>query len=199
MPMTATRSKQPLWWDREIDSAGNPLRADVRSSAHQLWDQACKRVHTVLGDPGEAAGLMEKSVAQVSRYLDRIDCTSCERDATGLLMSAFSRALRRYAIKLRRLEFVDNVSEVMKALPARKCASKEDCRLDAEKAARNLSPRGRRMHELRLVGFEWKEIAEVLKTTPDAARAEFSREVKRAKLKMERARRLGTPPSSGCH
>jgi hypothetical protein len=37
------------------------------------------------------------------------------------------------------------------------------------------------MLELRKVGFEWKEIAAVLKTTDCAARAEFSREVKKAR------------------
>jgi hypothetical protein len=57
--------------------------------------------------------------------------------------------------------------------------------LDAEKAVRQLSKRGRQMYELRHEGYEWRAIAQILKTTDAAARAEFSRELKRAKLKMK--------------
>jgi hypothetical protein len=39
------------------------------------------------------------------------------------------------------------------------------------------------MLELRKVGFDWKEVAAVLKMTDCAARAEFSREVKKARTK----------------
>ena len=42
------------------------------------------------------------------------------------------------------------------------------------------------MLELRRVGLEWKEIAGILKMTDTAARTEFSRELKRAKLKSSR-------------
>jgi len=38
------------------------------------------------------------------------------------------------------------------------------------------------MLELRNVGFEWKEIAAVLKTTHCTARAGFSRELRKAKI-----------------
>ena len=57
--------------------------------------------------------------------------------------------------------------------------------MDAEKAARQLTQRGRRMYELRSAGFEWKEIAKLLTTTDAAARAEFSRDLKRVRLKMK--------------
>jgi transcriptional regulator len=41
------------------------------------------------------------------------------------------------------------------------------------------------MYELRRAGFEWREIAQTLKTTDAAARAEFSRDLKRARLRMK--------------
>jgi DNA-directed RNA polymerase specialized sigma24 family protein len=154
------------------------------------------RVQAALGDPADAAHLMERSVSQVSRYLDRIGSAPYASDITGLLMSAFSRALRRYATKLNRIELVGDVNELSEPTPARSCASKEDCRLDAEKAARNLSERGRTMVDLRRVGFEWKEIAEILKTTDCAARAEYSREMKRAKQKVQSSKKSSKCPNS---
>jgi hypothetical protein len=41
------------------------------------------------------------------------------------------------------------------------------------------------MYKLRQAGFEWKEIAATLNTTNAAARAEFSRELKRVRIKMK--------------
>jgi hypothetical protein len=192
--MATPSGRRFSWWDRELDHTGRLIRADVRTAAHEIWGQACDRVQALLGDTSDAAGLMEKSVAQVSRYLDRIGSAPFAENANGLLVSAFCRALRRYASKLRRIELVGDLSEFKEQTPARSCSTKEDCRLDAEKAARHLSHRGRMMLEFRRVGFEWKEIAEILKMTDTAARAEFSRELKRARLQVR-----NKCPGSGAH
>src|SRR6185312_10949911 len=47
------------WWDRDVDSEGKPIRADVRSAARDLWDYACEQARTFLGDASEAPELME--------------------------------------------------------------------------------------------------------------------------------------------
>jgi hypothetical protein len=185
-----------IWWDREFDSAGKPLRQDVRDAAHEIWDRASARVQAVLGDSCDAAYLMERSVSQVSRYLDRTQCAPHSDDVAAILMCAFCRGLRRYAAKLNRIQLVGDLTEFSEPVPSSTCGpSKEDCRLDAERAARRLSPRGRTMLELRKVGFDWKEIAAVLKTTDCAARAEFSREVRKARMQHTGPQ---TPPTS-CH
>lgn len=189
-------SGSPTWWDRDVDSTGKPLRQDVRVAAHEIWDRAYQRAQAILGDCCDAAGLMERAVAQVSRYLDRKRAVPDANGVPAVLMCAFSRSLRRYAAKLHRIELVGNLAEFAEPVPASNCGpTKEDCRLDAEKAARRLSPRGRTMLELRKVGFEWKEIAAVLKTTDCAARAEFSREVRKARMQPTGPR----PSPTGCH
>jgi hypothetical protein len=190
--------KSPIWWDRDVDAAGRPIRPDVRAAAHDVWLRACARTEAVLGESGDASGFMEASVAQISRYLDRGGSAANAHDIPGLLMTAFSRTLRRYAMKLRRIQLVDDISEFTEPVPTSgSCANKEDCRLDAEKAARYLSDRGRVMLDLRRVGFEWKEIAVILNTTDCAVRAEFSREVKKARLKNMN-RKSGHQQSGGC-
>jgi hypothetical protein len=183
--MNTLSDKSPVWWDQELDPTGRPIRLDVRCAAHELWNNACTRTRAVLGEPCEAAGLMERSVVQISRYLNRRGAATFSQDTNGLLMCAFSRALRRHVAKLRRIELAPDLNEASERGPARSCTTEEDCRLDAEKAARQLSDRGRQMYELRHAGFEWREIAQILNTTDAAARAEFSRELKRARLKMK--------------
>jgi DNA-directed RNA polymerase specialized sigma24 family protein len=183
--MNVLSGNGPLWWDRELDPTGKPIRLDVRSAAREVWDEACRQTRALLGEPCEAAVLMERSVAQISRYLNRRGVPTFSQDTSGLLMCAFCRALRRHVAKLRRIELAPDLNEASERPPTRSCTTEEDCRLDAEKAVRQLSERGRQMYELRHAGFEWREIAQTLKTTDAAARAEFSRDLKRARLRMK--------------
>jgi hypothetical protein len=183
--MTTVSSKSPIWWDQELDPTGKPIRLDVRSAAREVWKDACNQTRALLGEPCEAAGLMERSVVQISRYLNRRGISMSAQETNSLLMCAFCRALRRYAAKLRRMELTEDIARVSEAQATHNCASKEDCRLDAEKATRQLGERAQMMYELRNTGFEWKEIAQRLKMTDAAARAEFSRELRRARLKVK--------------
>jgi hypothetical protein len=198
--MTTVSSKSPIWWDQELDPTGKPIRLDVRSAAREVWNDACTKTRALLGEPCEAAGLMERSVVQISRYLNRRGVAIFSQDTSNLLMCAFCRALRRHVVKLRRIELAPDLSEASERSPTRTCTTEEDCRLDAEKAARQLSARGRQMYELRHAGFEWREIAEKLSTTDAAARAEFSRELKRARLKLAKksSTKTDSPDQKDC-
>ena len=169
------------WWDREFDSSGLPLRADVRSAARDLWENACHQARAFLGDISEAPDLMENSVLQVSHYLDRRAVPLFEQDTSGLLMCVFYRGLRRHLYKRRRIELIPDVSQIAAPGVNSLCVTKQDCRLDAEKALRQLSDRARQMYDLRNEGYDWEEIARLFKISPTAARAEFSRELKRAR------------------
>ncbi len=198
--MNAFSGNNLLWWDRETDYSGRPIRADVRAAARQVWDDACQKTRASLGEACEAAGLMETTVTQVSRYLDRQGIPLFAQDTGGLILCAFIRALRRYAARHRRVELAERPEELAAPNVGRHCTRKADCELDAKKAASHLSERGRKMYELRKTGFEWKEVAQALNTTEGAARAEYSRELKRARLKLrnqQKSRVSRTPPCDG--
>jgi DNA-directed RNA polymerase specialized sigma24 family protein len=144
---------------------------------------------------------MEASVIQVSHYLDRRAVALFEQDTGALLACAFYRRLRRQLAKLRRLELAADVSHLTTPQVGRSCVSKEDCHLDAEKVVRQLSDRTRQMYELRNAGYEWKEIANKFEISDAAARAEFSRELRRLRRKLLRNKRLPmqNPPDAGEH
>jgi hypothetical protein len=181
--MTDPGSNAPVWWDKEVDAAGRPIRLDVRTAAHQIWDAARRQAQHLLGDASEAPELMENAVAQVSRYLDRSGAELFTQNTAGILMCAICRSLRRYAMKLNRLELVGGSAELSERRIAPNWTALVELRLDLERLTRNLTDCGRTMLGLRSSGFDWKEIAEILQITDVAARAAFWREVKRAKLR----------------
>ena len=61
--------------------------------------------------PGSRPRILENTIAQVSRYLDRIGAPESSQKH-ALLMVAFWRRLRRYATKLNRLELVGGSGEL---------------------------------------------------------------------------------------
>src|SRR6266545_1080172 len=103
--------KRLTWWDREIDDAGRLIRPDVRLAAQEIWQEACRRTQVVLADNAAAAELMECSVAQVSRYLDRHSAPLRACKMNGLLLLAFSRALKRRAGKINRIQSIGGTSD----------------------------------------------------------------------------------------
>jgi DNA-directed RNA polymerase specialized sigma24 family protein len=67
--------------------------------------------------------------------------------------------------------------------------------LDAEKVLRKLSDRARQMFDFRKDGYDWEEVAAILNTSDGAARAEYSRELKRLKMRLanKRGRKAESP------
>ena len=181
--MAENARNAPVWWDREFDSLGRQIRADVRAAAHEIWPNACRQARALLGDVSEAPEVMEKVVVQVSRYLDRTGAGLFTQNTSGVLMCAFCRALRRYAMRLKRLQLVGGSAELSQLRTAGNWSALVELWLELERLSRNVSDQTRAMVGLRLRGFDWKEIAGVLQITDTAARTAFWREVRRARLK----------------
>ncbi len=176
------------WWDREIDSAGRPIRADVRLAAHEIWGEACRRAQSLIADCGQAAELMESSVAQVSRYLDRGSVPVFSRELEGLLMCAFRRALYRYAARLNRLQPVGGAGELSSRVVDRTWSRQVDARLEIEQVVRRLCERSRTILALRYAGYTWKEAARLLGSSVPALRSAFWRDVTRVKGELKNLR-----------
>jgi DNA-directed RNA polymerase specialized sigma24 family protein len=166
------------WWDRDVDRAGRPIRPDVRLAGHEIWEQVCQRTQVLLADQSPAAELMENTVAQISRYLDRIGAPLSTRKH-GLLLVAFCRALRRYAAKLSRLELVGGSGELSHRAADNAWVRQVNARLDLENVVRQLSERNAAVLTLRAAEYEWKEIAQLFGVSVAAVRNSFWREIEK--------------------
>jgi DNA-directed RNA polymerase specialized sigma24 family protein len=165
-----------VWWDRDVDQAGRPIRPDVRLAGHEIWAQACQRTHVLLADDGPAAELMENTVAQVSRYLDRIGAPPSS-PKHPLLMVAFCRALQRHAARSARLKLVGGSGELSNQTADDAWIRQVDAHLDIHKIVRQLTERNGAVLLLRAAEYEWKEIAELFGVSVAAVRNSFWREV----------------------
>jgi DNA-directed RNA polymerase specialized sigma24 family protein len=121
---------------------------------------------------------MESTVAQVSRYLDRIGAPLSTRKH-GLLLVAFGRALRRHAAQSRRLELLGGAGELSQYAADSAWLRQIETRLDFEKIVRQLSERNAAVLTLRAAEYEWKEIADLFGVSVAAARNSFWREIER--------------------
>lgn len=172
----ACAARTSVWWDRDFDNAGRAIRCDVRSAARELWEHACRQTMRAVGEYGPAAELMEGVVPQVSRYLDRLGAPLPSR-THGLIMLAFSRALRRYAARLSRLELIGS-SQVLSSIASNdRWIALTNTRLDLERMIHRLSDRNAEVLMLRAAGYEWKEIATLLGRTVPYLRSSFWREI----------------------
>jgi hypothetical protein len=182
--MVTPSGNGPPWWDREVDQAGRRIRNDVRVAALDIWQKVCAQTRNALGDAADASGLLESSVEQISRYLDRLGASPFSENTPGLLTVAFCRMLARRAAKLRRIKTVGDSSEIAGMLVAPNWVRIANLRLDAEKIERQLSERARAIVALKSAGYGWKYIAEVFGTSISNAKSRFWREVKRAKRQV---------------
>jgi DNA-directed RNA polymerase specialized sigma24 family protein len=172
------------WWDQEVDRTGRPIRDDVRSAAHEVWKEACRRTQSLLADPAQAADVMEDSVAQLSRYLDRISAPSSS-SKNALLLLAFSRGLRRLAAKSRRLEPAGGAVELSSRAVDHGWSRQVDARLDLENIVRKLSERNRVVLALRAASYTWEEVAQALGTSVATVRNGFWREIREVRRKLQ--------------
>jgi hypothetical protein len=176
----ASAERRLVWWDRDVDRTGKPIRPDVRLAANEIWEQACQRTNVLLADYEPAAELMEHTVAQVSRYLDRIGAPLYPRKH-GLLWVAFFRALRRYAAKSRRIELVGGSGDLTNYKADDSWMPQVNARLDLESIVRQLSERNAAVLTLRAAEYKWKEIAQLFGVSAGAIRNSFWREIGRIK------------------
>jgi DNA-directed RNA polymerase specialized sigma24 family protein len=144
----------------------------------RFGNKPCQRTQVLLADQSPAAELMESTVAQVSRYLDRIGSPLTTRKH-GLLLVAFCRALRRYAAKSSRLELVGGPGELSQHATDNTWARQVNARMDFEKIVRQLSERNAAVLTLRAAQYEWKEIACLFGVSVAAIRNSFWREIGR--------------------
>src|SRR5579864_100982 len=172
------------FWDHDTDLKGRAIREDVRQAAKGIWGSVCKTTRAVLGDDVEAAEILERCVARVSRYLDMHGAAMFTQNTQALLFVSFRREL--CAVRKRRAYSVD-ISEYSDRLGDSTWPETIESRLDMQNLFRQLSQRSRTILILRCTGYEWKEVAVLLRTSVPRIKSSFWRELIKLKSKIAAA------------
>lgn len=183
--------QRAMYWDTGIDSRGKPIREDVRQAARAIWKSVCNRTRAVLGDDVESAEILNRCVCRVSRYLDAHSATMFTQNVNGLLFVSFRREL--WSVK-KRLRIPVDISECSDDLRDSTWSDMVESQLDIENFVRHLSERTRVVLTLRTAGYEWKEVAALLRTTVPEVKSSFWREIVQLRAKRASSR----PPEQGC-
>ena len=178
----------PLWWDRDVDRTGRTIRLDVREAALSVWRSACRRNQIVASDPSQAAELMERTVAQLSRYLDRKNVAIFSRSIEGLVAHSFQRAVHREHIKRNRLLPLDDPANLPERGSNGSWHDRIERRLELGQVIKLLDDQSRRVLALRYAGYTWNETASLMGLSVAALRSAFWRDVNRVKRRMEENR-----------
>src|SRR5579883_2188956 len=104
-----------------------------------IWPQAVASNERELRDGWHALNLLEASVSQISRYLDRHRVPVFERDISRLLMRSFFRALRRKKKSdAQKLQIVE-MDSLERLFQSPDCFGSLDYQLDAAKVRTMIS------------------------------------------------------------
>jgi RNA polymerase sigma factor (sigma-70 family) len=173
----------PSWWDREHDRAGEVIRPDVRRAAEQLWPRLFRFAQQVIADSEfEAQELLERVVDSISRYLNSKN--AAPQDPSGLLVVKFRQELYRVARKQRRLETVGRDTDVVEPPRFDGWAEEADRRIFLQELVRALSERNRGVLRLRMAGYDWREIAQMMQLNVSTVRNSFWRDVRKLYLQF---------------
>lgn len=171
-------SSERLWWDREYDQVGNPIREDVREAAKKKWPQLLALAQRTLNNCDlEAQQLLEQVVEYISRYLS--ERKTPPHDPSGLLVIKFREELRKLARKQHRLRPSGGSSDMELMLPATEWGEETDRRIFLAELIRALSKENRSVLRLRRAGYEWAQIAKMLNANSSSLRRKFWTEIRK--------------------
>jgi hypothetical protein len=174
----------PMWWDREVDEQGRPIRADVRQAAHGLWPEALRRVRRTVSDAAEAAELMETTVLQISHHADRTNTPMFAANIPSLMSLHFSQELKRLAKKLGRIRLLGDRADIEQYAIIESWADRIDRHLDFKKVIGYLKPLTRTLVTMRLEEHDWNLIGAKMGERPASLCRAFWRDLREVVSRM---------------
>jgi hypothetical protein len=189
----ALRTTNHVWWDRELDEQGHSLRKDVREAGHEVWDKVRVCVAVILGDDSEAARFLEKAVGDISGYLNRQRAKLFSTNARALILIAIRNALRREAAKRRREQAAGGSIDLAQRLLAPDWRDLLELHMDLQKVTRSFSKLAQEVLALRIEGYRWKQVSELLGVAVTVAKRSLQRDLSRVRATLSGSGRNGRP------
>ena len=153
---------------------------EVYQAAGELWPQAENLINTKLHDRPAGMRLMFKAAASVSRK--REEQPDQIRDLKAYLWIAFKRNIYEEVEKESRYQPLELEQEPTNDFRAQSDALNDQILI--EELMAHMDSWTRTVFELRVLGYQFEDIAQMLKTRPNLLRSKFHKEVKKLSSKL---------------
>jgi DNA-directed RNA polymerase specialized sigma24 family protein len=163
----------PPFWIRTGDDHGRSVDPRVHELAKRMWPWAFRHVEMELHDGPSAAETLEEVVIGVSSRLRA--APEVGRNLNGYLITAFHRRVRSRRIRDHRIGFEGLARELEKnhALIAPDSNAALEWRLTLDLLLTYLPHEIRHTLHLRMLGFSWKEVSDVLRISVKQAKSRY--------------------------
>ncbi len=156
------------------------ISPEVYRAAGELWPQAESLVYSKLHDRPEGMRLMLKAAAAVSRK--RLEQPDQIRDLKAYLWTTFKRLISDELEKENRYQPLDPEQQPRNGFRAP--SETLDNQILIEEVMAQMDQWTRTVFELRVLGFEFEEIAQTLKMRPNLLRSKFHKEIKKLSRRL---------------
>jgi len=163
----------PPFWIRPDGDHHRSVDPRVRELAKRLWPWAFRHVERELHDGPSAAETLEEVVIGVSSRLRA--APEVGRNLNGYLITAFHRRVRSRLVREHRIGFEGLARELEKnhVLRAPDSNAALEWRLTLDLLLTYLSHEIRHTLHLRMLGFSWKEVSDVLRISVKQAKSRY--------------------------
>lgn len=177
--MDSPRLSWPSLDEGYIDEFG-VICPEVYRAAGELWPQAESLVYSKLRDCPAGMRLMLKAAAAVSRK--RREQPDQIRDLKAYLWTTFKRLISDEVEKENRYQPLE--PEQQPTNNARAPSETLNDHILIEEVMAQMDSWTRTVFELRVLGFEFEEIAQLLKSRPNLLRSKFHKEIKKLSRRL---------------
>src|SRR5262245_57731591 len=169
--MDSTRLSWPSLDEGYTDEFG-VICPEVYRAAGELWPQAEGFVHTRLRDRPAGIQLMLKATAAVSRK--RREQPDQIRDLNAYLWTTFKRLVSEELATASRYKTLEPEQQ-----PANNASEALNDQILIEEVMAQMDSWTRTVFELRVLGYQFEDIAQMLKMRPHLLRSKFHKEIKK--------------------
>jgi DNA-directed RNA polymerase specialized sigma24 family protein len=166
-------NRVPPFWIPPGDDSNRSVDPRVRELARRMWPWAFRHVERELHDGPSAAETLEEVVIGVSSRLRA--APEVGRNLNGYLITAFHRRVRSRLIRDHRIGFEGLAHELEKnhALKAPDLNAALEWRLTLDLLLTYLPHEIRHTLHLRMLGFSWSEVSDVLRISVKQAKSRY--------------------------
>jgi DNA-directed RNA polymerase specialized sigma24 family protein len=182
--MSGDIENNPPVWVRQSDEPGKSIEPDLLDAAQRTWKRVFAYAQRHQQDPARTADIFESILVSLSNARKTNGNLGTPiRNLDNYLFVAFVHRMNRQQAREPRIEAVGSLQdlEAYSGIRGSAVSPSIDDVLLIEELMGYMDERTRRMLTLRIMGYSWNEIAQILKSTANNAQVLFNQGVKKAR------------------